>query len=158
MEYAYAVDTLEVYGSGLLVFHVWCDKRDVDDDLRCPASSQLIEAFIASCAGSYSRSAIENYIAGVQAWHLVHGQPWSVDQNRVSHLLKAAKRLGPGQRPQRPPFTIDLMSAILPNLSNVTPLDVAVKACLLVTFWCTARLGEFTLKKLGDFDKPHPYV
>ncbi|VDB83401.1 unnamed protein product [Peniophora sp. CBMAI 1063] len=158
MPHAYALDTLEVYGSGLLVYHVWCDKRDIGEEARCPASADLVEAFVASCAGAYSRSAVDNHLAGIQAWHLIHRQPWKIDQNRLSHLTKAVDRLGPSKRAPRPPFTVELMTKILSQLDMASHFDVAVKACLLVTFWCTARLGEFTLKKLDDFDKPHKHV
>lgn len=65
--------TKATYGAGLLIFHVFCDNNDIPDTARCPALADLILAFVASCAGSYSGSTIANYVAGLKAWHTLHG-------------------------------------------------------------------------------------
>ncbi len=46
--------TQATYGSGLLAFHVFCDKHTLADEHRAPCSSDLLAAFVASLAGVYS--------------------------------------------------------------------------------------------------------
>ncbi|KAG2757626.1 hypothetical protein P692DRAFT_20674364, partial [Suillus brevipes Sb2] len=79
MIHAWASSTREAYGSGILAFHVYCDSKDIDDNLRAPASSELISAFISDLAGSYSGKTISSYIHGIRAWHILHGKSWSLD-------------------------------------------------------------------------------
>ncbi|KIK34774.1 hypothetical protein CY34DRAFT_97327 [Suillus luteus UH-Slu-Lm8-n1] len=57
--------TRETYGSGLLVYHVFCDSHNVPEEQRCPASSTLLLAFIASCTGLYSGKTLDNYFYGI---------------------------------------------------------------------------------------------
>ena len=54
--------TRDVYGAGLLVYHVFCDIRNVPEDKRCPASLLVIITFISSCAGSYAGGTLANYV------------------------------------------------------------------------------------------------
>ena len=65
MNVSWAQSTRGTYGSGLLVFHVFCDSRDISEELRCPASPILIISFIAACAGSYSGGTLANYVYAV---------------------------------------------------------------------------------------------
>jgi hypothetical protein len=85
--HAWAESTHESYGSGLLVYHVYCDSRLIPEPERAPASSTLISAFIAFAAGSYSGKTIANYIFGVRAWHILHGLEWSLDDMQIDAQL-----------------------------------------------------------------------
>ena len=69
----YADSTAETYGSGLLVFHVFCDTHGYAERDRGPAVLPVLEAFIACLVGSYSASAVSNMVAGVHAWHVIYG-------------------------------------------------------------------------------------
>ncbi|KDQ49950.1 hypothetical protein JAAARDRAFT_712696, partial [Jaapia argillacea MUCL 33604] len=151
---SWAHGTRETYGAGLLVFHVFCDMREISEELRCPASSVLMLAFIASCAGAYSGKTLGNYVYAVKAWHTLHGQLWSMNQAEMKAALDGAAILAPpsSKRPKRVPFTVDLILSLRNVLDLSKPLDVAVYACLTTTFWCAARLGEFTLPTLKSFD------
>jgi hypothetical protein len=64
MCHAWAESTHKTYGSGLLVFHVYCDSCSIPEEDRTPASSTLISTFIAVIAGSYSGKTITKYIFG----------------------------------------------------------------------------------------------
>lgn len=145
--------TLEVYGSGLLVFHVFCDQKQIPEEQRAPASPLLIASFISTIAGAYSGSTIANYLYGVRAWHILHGVRWQMNPAEVETLLKGAEKAAPplSKRKKRRPYTKDFMCAILRHLDVSTPLHAAVYACLTTTFWATARVGEFTVKNLTDF-------
>ena len=47
MAWAWQDSTLSNYGSGLLVYHVFCDDRKIPEDQRAPAAPILINSFIA---------------------------------------------------------------------------------------------------------------
>jgi hypothetical protein len=154
MNVSWANGTREVYGSGLLVYHVFCDLRSIPEHQRAPASPLLIVAFISSCAGSYSGSTLANYVFGVRAWHTLHGQRWAMDDMQVKAALTGAANLAPpsSKRPKRAPFTVSLIEQILNKLNHSDPLDAAVAACLTTTFYTVARTGEFTVPSLNKFN------
>jgi hypothetical protein len=133
---SWAQGTRGTYGSGLLVFHVFCDLRDIPEQLRCPASPVLIINFIAACAGSYSGRTLGNYVFAVRAWHILHGQDWCMREAEVEAALKGATVMAPpsSKRPKREPFTVKLIENLLELLDITEPLDAAVAACLTTTF------------------------
>ncbi|KAG2153402.1 hypothetical protein DEU56DRAFT_720955, partial [Suillus clintonianus] len=159
VSHAHAAGTRETYGSGLLVYHVFCDERGITEDQRCPAPPLLLLAFISACAGVYAGTTLENYFYAVRAWHLVHGMPWSGNQAEHSLALTGAARLAPptSKRPKRAPFTIQLISALHSVMDLSQPLAAAVFACLTTSFFTLARTGEFTVPSLTSFD-PHVHV
>ncbi|KAH7916929.1 hypothetical protein BV22DRAFT_992234, partial [Leucogyrophana mollusca] len=95
MIHAWADSTRESYGSGLLVYHVFCDSKVVPESQRAPASSALISSFISCMAGSYSGKTISNYLHGVRAWHILNGIQWSLNDKEIDALLRAAENLAP---------------------------------------------------------------
>jgi hypothetical protein len=151
---SWAKGTRDVYGAGLLVFHVFCDSRKIPEDKRAPASPRLIVSFIASCAGSYSGSTLASYVFAVRAWHILHGLSWLMDDNQVKAALTGAANLTPAssKRPKRGPVTVNLMERVIGKLNLLNPLDAAVAACLSTTFYSVSRTGEFTLPSLNAFD------
>nr|VWO94057.1 Uncharacterized protein [Ganoderma boninense] len=112
----------------------------------------ILELFSAAMVGSYSETAVNNYVSGLQAWHVLHGLPWDIDKPRFKVMLRAANRLAPTSRGKRPPLTVDIITILRSGLDLDAPLDAAVWAALLTVFWCTARRGEFILKTLASFD------
>jgi hypothetical protein len=156
MSNAWREGTLATYGTGLMHYHasVFCDLRNIAEDLRAPASPALIEAFIASLAGRYSASTIGNYIAGVRVWHIFHHVKWKMDKPSFDAMLKATHNLAPpaSSRPLRSPLTVQTIEFIAPHFNPSTPLDAAAFACLTTTFWCMARLGEFVVPKVSGYD------
>ncbi|KAF8799046.1 hypothetical protein BYT27DRAFT_7228279 [Phlegmacium glaucopus] len=138
---AWADATRETYGSGLLVFHVYCDKKMIAEEQRAPASPVLIASFISTLSSIYSGSAISNYVFGIRAWHLLHGIPWRMNLAEIEALLKSADKSSPAssKRKKRQPYTIDFMLSIKDNLDLSQPLHVAVFACLTTTFYTAAR-------------------
>lgn len=151
---AWAGGTRGSYSSGLLIFHAYCDLRQVPERERCPAHQSLVLAFIAACAGSYSGLALANNLYAIQAWHMLHGQKWDMTQTEVQAALDGAAALAPAtsKRKKREPFTTDLISRLAEGLDLDNPLDAAVNACLKVAFWSMARLGELTVRSIKAFD------
>lgn len=151
---AWAQSTKETYGAGLLVFHVFCDTNNVAEENRCPVSRNLLLDFLCSCAGSYSGSALANYAAGLKAWHLLHGRAWQIPPSELRAVLDGATASAPktSKRPKRLPFTPAILCSIRNHLNLDTPLDAAIFACLTTTFYAIARLGEFTVGAIKEFD------
>ncbi|KIN93437.1 hypothetical protein M404DRAFT_171255, partial [Pisolithus tinctorius Marx 270] len=146
--------TKELYGTSLLVYHVFCDMNGIPDSSRCPISSDLLSAFLASCAGSHSGSTLANYAAGIRAWHIVHRCRWDINEKEYKAILEGATRLAPAssKRPCRAPFMTDILELLHSMLDRNNPRDTAIYACLVVTFYCVARLGEFTVSSIQSFD------
>ncbi|KAJ7449617.1 hypothetical protein FB451DRAFT_1287469 [Mycena latifolia] len=154
MQEAWGEGTRDTYGSGLLVWHVFHDKRGTPEPQRAPTSPVLLAAFIASIAGAYSGKTVSNYVYGVRAWHILHGAPWSVNPPELEALLNGANRLTPAssRRKKRLPYTVVLIIEIHRHLDLTLPLHAAVWSCLTCTFWAAGRVGEFTIKTLTAFD------
>ena len=151
--------TQATYGTGLLAFHVFCDKRGVEENLRAPVDPIVLKNFVATLAGVYSGAAVTNYIAAVRAWHIVHGVAWNLGGAETESLIKGAKAMAPksSTREQREPVTVEYIEKLKPQFSDTVPMDAAVFACLTSAFWSTARLGELTVKNLSAFD-PNVHV
>ncbi|EPQ50080.1 hypothetical protein GLOTRDRAFT_51059 [Gloeophyllum trabeum ATCC 11539] len=152
--HAWSSSTTETYGTGLLLFHVFCDAAGVPEDQRAPTSQMLLASFIASLAGSYAGQTLSNYVFGIRAWHILHGLAWSVNHDEVDALLRAASAVAPAssKRKKRLPYTPDLIITLRSHLTLADPLDAAIFACLTTCFYSAARVGEFTVRNLQSFD------
>ena len=69
-------------------------------------------------------------------------------------LLKAASTLTPtsSKKKQWLPWTTEFILAILAQFQPTDPLHITVEGCLLMVFFTTACLGEFTIPMLKSFD------
>ena len=154
---AYSDSTKATYGTGLLVFQVYCDKKGISEQRRVPCGQTLLAGFISTLIGDYSAQAIENYTYGLRAWHIIHRIPWAINTVELQTLFASAAKNQPpkSEKAQKPPCTIEDLVAIRDNLDLENPFDVAVFACLTTTFWAAARLGEFTVKRLDSFNPEH---
>lgn len=128
--------------------------RSIEEHKRCPVAPNLLLEFLSSCAGSYSSSALSNYVAALKAWHLLHGRAWNIDLRELKSILDGVAACAPksSKLPKRLPTTVDFIAKIRNYLDLNTPLDAAIFACLTTTFYCIARLGEFTVGAIRDFD------
>lgn len=159
MECAWSTNTRSVYGSGLLAFHVWCDRKGISESDRAPASGSLISLFIASLAGGFAKDTITNYLAGVRAWHILHYLPWQVDPLQYQVALKALDAVTPSssRKAKRPPCRVEHLSKIRKALDLANPKEAAIWACLTSLFYGIARLGELTVPNLNAF-KPGQFI
>ena len=87
--------TQATYGTGLLAFHVFCDRKGIAEDLRVPVDTLILQSFITTLAGIYSAAAITNYVAAVKAWHIIHGITWNIGKPEVDAIIKGAKAMAP---------------------------------------------------------------
>jgi hypothetical protein len=154
MSNAWSQSTHEAYSSGLLAWHVHCDKRSVPESLRAPAHHSYIASFMASLAGSYSGSTVSNYLYGLRAWHILHSVEWKLNALEIEALLKGAARLAPdsSKRKQRQPYTPEFITKVGEQLDLTDHLDASVYACLTDGFYSVARVGELTVSRLNAFD------
>ena len=139
MAHAWEVDTHALYGSGLLNFIVFCDKKNIPEVDRAPASHVLLLSFVSTLAAAYSGSAISNYLYGIRAWHILHGIPWRLEKPEMDTILKAAEKLTPPSSRQKKwrPYTINFMLAIRQHLDLQKPLNASVYTCLTTCFFAT---------------------
>ncbi|KIN98031.1 hypothetical protein M404DRAFT_102032, partial [Pisolithus tinctorius Marx 270] len=146
--------TKELYGTSLLVFHVFCNLNNIPDESRCPISSNTLATFLASCASAHSGSTLANYAARIKAWHIVHGCSWDINEAEYKVILEGATRLAPNTSrcPQRDPFTVDILTVFHSLFDHNDPCDTAIFTCLVVSFYCVARLGEFTVPTIQSFN------
>ncbi|KAF8960402.1 hypothetical protein BDZ97DRAFT_1616234, partial [Flammula alnicola] len=153
---SWAPGTRVTYGAGLLLWHSHCDSKvpRVMEAHRGPASEGLLLDFLSRYAGVYSGSTLKNYFYGIRAWHILHGLPWVMFENRMMAALAAVEHLEPesSKRAAREPFTPADIIKIREQLDLSSPLDAAVYACLTTTFWSASRVGEFTVPNLKAFD------
>jgi len=154
MIYAWEENTWETYGSGLLIYHVFCDVNGTPESERAPAAQPLLSAFVASLAASYAGETISNYFYGVRAWHILHGITWRLEKAEMDTMLRAAEKLTPSTSKKKPrhPYTPNFIEALQHHLDLNVSLDVAVYACLTTCFYASARLGEFAVCKLDGFN------
>ena len=105
---SWADSTKELYGTGLLIFHMFCDFNQISELEHCPVLRNLLLAFLSSCMGAYSGSALTNYSARLHTWHLLHGHLCSIDLVKLKHMLQGAARLAPcsSKKPKQPPMTV----------------------------------------------------
>ncbi|KAI5984994.1 hypothetical protein EDC04DRAFT_2590519, partial [Pisolithus marmoratus] len=146
--------TKELYSTSLLVYHIYCDMNNIPDKQHCPISPNLLAAFLMSCAGAHSGSTLANYMAGIRAWHIVHGHHWSVNEAEYKAILEGASRLAPAllKHPCRAPFTTDTLDFFYSMLNKDDPCEATIFACLTVSFYCLARLGRFTVPSIKNFN------
>ena len=149
---AFAHSTKSTYGSALLKYHTFCDVIALPELNRIPCNTVIISGFITYLSGNYSKSSIVNFIAGVRAWHIVNNIPFDVDNNIINTLLRGAGRIQPIPQSKRPPLTMEHMEKVILQLNLNNAEQLAVAACLTTSFFCCARLGEFTVPTVKAFN------
>ena len=133
MANAWSQSRHKAYSSGLLVWDIHCNKRSIPESLCAPVHHSYIASFIASLAGSYSRSTITNYLYGLWAWHLLHNVEWKLNTLEMEALLKGAVKLALDSSKRKP--TPDFISKVGEQLNHTLPLDASVYACLTNSFY-----------------------
>jgi hypothetical protein len=152
---SWADSTKELYGTGLLTFHVYCDIHNIPDHYQVPMSSNLLSAFLSSCTGAHLGSTIANYAAALRAWHILHGLEWNIKELEYKAILEGANKLAPSssKRAKCAPFTVDILEKFRHAMDLDNPRDATIFACIAISFYCVARLGEFTVPAIAKFDR-----
>ena len=141
----------EAYSSGLLVWHVYCDKRSVLESLQAPTHHSHIISFVTSLVGAYSGSAISNYLYGLRDWHLLHCMDWKLNTLEIEALLKRVAKLALDSSP-RQSYTLDFITKVSKKLDLHLRSDAAIYACLSISFYSVAWVSEVMVPWLNAFD------
>ena len=114
MMHVWEEETCVSYGSGLLMWHVFCDDKGIPETRRAPAEQPLLSAFMAHLVAAYSGKTITSYLNGVQAWHLLHSLPWILQKQEMDLMLCATDKLTPttSKRKKHCPYTPKFISVI----------------------------------------------
>ncbi|KIJ29094.1 hypothetical protein M422DRAFT_188923, partial [Sphaerobolus stellatus SS14] len=149
----WATGTLSAYGSGLLLFHLFCDEREVQEQAHCPVDPTVLLAFVAACAGHYSGSTISNSVHAVWAWHVLHGVRWAPSRDELTAVLNGATRLAPlsSKRAQRDPWTVEMICKVCFALDPENPFDIAFYSALTTIFWTMSRSVELLVDGVNNF-------
>src|SRR5271155_3136823 len=150
---ALAPSTRSTYASGILRFNQFCDKWEISEAARMPASYILLCAFIGQHKGSMSGKTIRSWMSGIRAWHLANHAPWFGDDNWVQMARASANKEGSHhRRALRAPVSIEHLMALRKAIDLSFPFHAAVWAVALTTFFGCRRLGETTVSSLSSFD------
>ncbi|KAG0693463.1 hypothetical protein DFH29DRAFT_1039282 [Suillus ampliporus] len=118
-----------------------------------PASEALLAQFAAAFTSSYSDKMLNNWLAGLQFWHIINGAPWHAAQ-LLHHTRQAFAKMVPSSSrwAKRPLVTIDALFILFNNLDLTLHLDAAMCAVAMIGFWCCCRLGELIIPSINLFD------
>ena len=149
---ALAISSKSTYGAGLLRFNQFCDRWQISESARMPASYALLCAFIGNHKGSTSGKTIKSWLSGIRAWHLSNHAPWYGDDNWVKMARISANKEGSRhKRPLRAPVSIEHLLALRRAITITNHFHAAIWAVALVTFFGCRRLGETTVNSISSF-------
>ncbi|KIY46264.1 hypothetical protein FISHEDRAFT_24441, partial [Fistulina hepatica ATCC 64428] len=140
---SFAPATRSTYAAGPLRFTQFCDRWDIPECDRMPASPTLLTAFVAEFAGSVSGRAINNWLSGLRAWHTMSNAPWPDDHEWLHLSRKSAALSGRHlRRARRAPVSLLHLRTLRQSLDVTTPLDACIWAVAVTAFFGCRRLGE----------------
>jgi hypothetical protein len=150
---ALATSSRSTYAAGLLRFNQFCDRWEISEGARMPASYALLCAFIGNYKGSISGKTIKSWLSGVRAWHLTNHAPWYGDDKWVQMARISANKEGSRhKRPLRAPVSIEHLLALRRAITPSNHFHAAIWAVALVTFFGCRRLGETTVSSTSSFN------
>ena len=76
-------------------------KKGIAEAQCAPACAILRSSLISTLAGHYAPKTIMNYLAGVRAWHTIHGLLCQPNKVETDALIKAAEALRPATSHQK---------------------------------------------------------
>ncbi len=162
---AHAPNTKSSYASALLRFTQFCDKWNIAESDRMPASYALLCAFIGDYKGTTGGGTIKSWMSGLKAWHDLNDAPWFGDHRWVKLARVTANKEGTmHKRPLRAPVSIEHLLTLRSALDLALPFHAAVWAVATVSFFGCRRLGETTVEAASNFDAKYhvlrsaPYV
>ena len=142
------------YGTGLLRFTQFCDRHNISETLRMPASELLLALFVAEeGAGHVSGGTIASWLSGLQLWHTFNNAAW-VGGQVLRQTRTGASALAPlsSSRPPRPPVTLLLLRTLKSGLTLSNTRDAAIWAVACTAWQDCCRLGELVPPSKASFD------
>jgi hypothetical protein len=153
---ALAPSSKSSYAAGVLRFNQFCDKWDISESDRMPASYALLCAFIGENKGSVMGRTVKSWLSGIRSWHLINHARWEGDDNWVKMARVSANKEGTHhKRPLRAPVSIEHLLALRRAIDIAVPFHAAVWAVALTTFFGCRRLGETTVTTISSFSSQY---
>lgn len=153
---ALAPSSKSSYAAGVLRFNQFCDKWDISESDRMPASYALLCAFIGDNKGSVMGRTVKSWLSGIRSWHLINHARWEGDDNWVKMARVSANKEGTQhKRPLRAPVSIEHLLALRRAIDITVPFHAAVWAVALTTFFGCRRLGETTVTTISSFSSQY---
>jgi hypothetical protein len=95
MVHTWEEDTRTSYGSGLLMWHCFCDAKGMLESEQALATQGMLSAFVAHLATAYSGRTIACYLSGIQGWHILHSIPCALEKREMDAMLCVVDKLTP---------------------------------------------------------------
>ena len=67
---------------------MFCNLKGIQEDHQALVDHTVLSSFVAHMVGTYSSSTIKNYVYSVQAWHIIHGAKWKINNNEIDGLCE----------------------------------------------------------------------
>ncbi|KAG2041577.1 hypothetical protein BDR03DRAFT_856189 [Suillus americanus] len=143
-------NTRSNYGAGLLRCTQFCNSIHIPKSKCMPAAKPLLSQFAAAFAGTMSEKTLNNWLAGLQFWHVINGAQWHRSQ-LLHHTRHGFSKMVPPSScwAKQPPVTIDALCILHDHLDLSDLFDAAVGAIALVSFWCCCWLGEVVIPSIN---------
>lgn len=141
------------YAAGLLRFTQFCDRWDIPEPDRMPASYALLCAFVGKHKGTRLGGSIKNWLSGLKSWHDINDAPWNGDHRWVKMARISANKEGTAhKKPLCAPVSIEHLLPLRKAINLSDPFHAAVWAVALCTFFGCCRLGELVVTRASAFD------
>ncbi|KAJ3795612.1 hypothetical protein GGU11DRAFT_687452, partial [Lentinula aff. detonsa] len=129
VEEGFAGSTKANYAAGLLRFSQFCDKENIPEEARMPATEILLAGFVGASAGSVSGRTIRAWLSGLRAWHILKQAPWPEKSEFLGLARRAANIRGSHhRRAKRNPVTLQHLLALRLALDFTLPFHCAIWA------------------------------
>ncbi|GAA5911551.1 hypothetical protein JCM5296_007205 [Sporobolomyces johnsonii] len=138
-------------GHALKCFHLWACLHDVPDSCRMPLRPDVLEHYLASLAGYFSKKTIRARVTQLQRWHARCRVDWIIKTEHFEAVINAAYKIAPYIKLKRAPFLLDHLTACLAHLDLGNSFDVAWAAATCFAHCAILRSGEFTLPSQPAF-------
>ena len=148
-----AISSRSTYAAGLLRFSQFCNRWQIPEHTRMPASYTFLCAFIGNYKGTTSGKTIKSWLSGICAWHFINHAPWYGDDKWVQMACISANKEGTRhKRALRAPVSIKHLLALRRVLQLSDHFHAAIWAVALVTFFGCRCLGEIAIRSVSLFD------
>jgi len=128
--------TRSTYGAGLLRFTQFCDKYNISESDRMPASFILLVAFISEHTGSVSGKTICGWLSTLKAWHDTNSTEWCGDSRWLQMAQVTASKEGTAfRKKQRDPVTVEHLITLYDHLDLSDCSHAACWAIATCCFW-----------------------
>jgi hypothetical protein len=133
--------TRGTYGTGIMWYAEFMLENGVPKDGWLPMTFGLAQVWVTTKVGVLGRSAMANAIAAVHTWEKIKGVVSPFSAADIKNLLRTVDTHAPTRKAPRPPLRIRDLEAISGRMDLTSYFDYAFFACLVIIFFCTARVG-----------------